>query len=441
MAYSSDISSLGADHHWKFDGNSNDAIGSVTATDTGMAYTGSPIAEDATNSALMNARGDRVSLANTTTISNSIQARKAVCGWFMVDAKELPSCRIYGEGNNTTTFQFIIFPGNSIMLEIRDDTNFQVQIYSDIAVANSRAYHLCGILEGSGYGNEVRFYIDGVEQTAADPSDRQPDDASLAARNPAEFGDPAGTVGINGVALLMQSPGDNRTDEQVINAYYQHWAAWGDKADAVLTDTEVRETLFERGALADVTISSGTESAMQTALDAYADTVRGDAPLCIEVEAVSGGGDFTLDLDNITFNALASCHVRYNGTADTLTLRNTNGSDCSIVSAPFGGTIEVFTEVVVKVTVKSASDLSVVVGARVLLEADTGGDLTAGTDIISAETNASGIATVDFDYSSNQPVVGVVRKGSSSTYFQEGTITGTITEDGFDLTILLVEDE
>jgi hypothetical protein len=201
-------------------------------------------------------------------------------------------------------------------------------------------------------------------------------------------------VGLDGTALLMVAP---------VNGLYQHWCAWGDEADAVLTETEVRETLFERGALADVTISSGTESAMQTALDAYADTVRGDAPVCIEVEAVSGGGDFSLDLDNITFNSKASCHVRYNGTADTLTIRNTNGSDCSIVSAPFGGSIELRTEVSVKVTAKDASTGSVITGARVLLEADTGGPLTAGTDIISTTTDGSGEAEVTFDFESDQP--------------------------------------
>jgi len=440
MAYSDDIQNLGADHHWDFDGDSVDAVGVVTRTDTGMAYTGSPIAEDATYSAIMNGRGDRVALTNTSTISNSAQARKAVCGWFMVSAKELPSCRIYGEGAATTTFQFIIFPGNSIMLEVRD-TGFQIQIYSDIALELNRAYHLCGIFEGSGYGNEVRFYIDGVEQTSADPSDRQPDAASLSARNPAEFGDPAGTVGINGVALLMQSPGDNRTAEQVINAYYQHWAAWGDEVDAVLTDTEVRETLFERGSLADITISTGTESAMQTALDAYSSTTRDNAPLCIEIEAVSGGGDFTLDVDDITFDDLASCHIRYNGTADTLTLRNTNGSNCSITSAPFGGDIELFTEVDLTITVKSATDFSNISGARVLLEADTGGDLTAGDDIMSGTTDVNGEITTTFDYSSDQPVIGKVRKGSSSTYYKEGSISTTITEDGLDITVLLVEDE
>ena len=436
MAYTDDIANLGADHHWDFDGNSNDNIGSANGTNTSIAFTASAIAEDATNSASMNGRGDRISIPTTTTINNSAQARKAVCGWFMVDDVELPHCRIYGEGTQTTNFQFILFAGNSVMLEVRDGATWQIQIYSDIVLAADRSYHLCGIVEGNGHGNEVRFYIDGVEQLNADPTDRQPDDASLASRGVAEFGDPAGTVGLNGVALLMNSPGDNVATNQVITGHYQHWAAWGDEADAILTDTEVRETLFERGALADVTITTDTEANMQTDIDTYADTLRADAPLCIEVEAVTGGGDFTLDLDNITFDPLASCHIRYNGTAGTLTIRNTNGANCSIVAAPFGGTINVVTEVTVKVTVQDASDGSDIQSARVLLETDPG-----GTDIIDTTTDVNGEAEVTFDYSADQAVTGKVRKGSVSPLYKATTFAGTITSGGFDQTVLLVTDE
>jgi hypothetical protein len=432
MAYSDDISGLGADHHWAFDGDALDGIGSANGTNTGCLFTGSAIAEDATNCMTTNGVGDRISIPTTTTINNSAQARKAVAGWFEFSAINQPFTRIYGEGNNTTNFQIVAGFGNVLTLEVRDGATWQVQIYTDRPLVANRAYHVAAILEGSAYGNEVRFYLDGVEQTNAIPADRQPDDASLASRGVAEFGDPAGTVGLDGTALLMVAP---------VNGLYQHWCAWGDEADAVLTETEVRETLFERGALADVTISSGTESAMQTALDAYADTVRGDAPVCIEVEAVSGGGDFSLDLDNITFNSKASCHVRYNGTADTLTIRNTNGSDCSIVSAPFGGSIELRTEVSVKVTAKDASTGSVITGARVLLEADTGGPLTAGTDIISTTTDGSGEAEVTFDFESDQPVTGRVRKGSSSVYYQTASLGGSITGDGYNVNALMVRDE
>ncbi len=442
MAYSDDISNLGADHHWKFDGDSTDTLGSVTSTDTSMLYTGSAIAKDASNSAKMNQRACQVSLASTVTINNGAHARKAVAGWFMVSAKELPTCTIYSEGNATTNFMILIFPGNSVMLQIRDSSNFQIQVYSDIALEADRAYHLGGILEGSGYGNEVRFYIDGVEQTDAEPSDRQPDDASLAVRTGAYFGD-ASSTGPNGVNLTMDSPGDNRTAEQVIDAFFQHWCAWGDEADAVLTETEIRETLFERGALAEETITGQADAgAAQSAFEAVipTTTVLPNETCSAEFDDLTTPADFTIYLDDITFDDLTSIHIRNNSTAYTLTIINQNGSNCSKVSAPFGGDIEVFTEVTVQVTVRSASDLSLITGAMVLLEADTGGDLPAGTDIIKTTTSA-GVVSVDFNYSADQPVTGVVRKGSASAFYQEGIITGTITENGLDLTVLLVEDE
>jgi hypothetical protein len=220
---------------------------------------------------------------------------------------------------------------------------------------------------------------------------------------------------------------------------YQHWAAWG---SAPPTDTEIRETLFERGALADVTIATDTQANMQTAIDVYASTARADAPCCIEIEAVTGGGDFTLDLDNITFNELASIHIRYNGTADTLTVRNTNGANASIGAAPFGGTLSIVTEQTLTVTVKDASSGGNIQNARVLLEADIGGPLTAGTAIIDKVlTNASGQATTTFDYSADQPVTGRARKGTVSPRYKTGVLSGTITSDGYSATLFLVPDE
>ncbi len=502
MAYSADISGLSADHHWKFDGDSSDAIGSATGTDTSIVYTSSAIAEDATNSAEMNAVGDRISIPTTTDINNSTQAIKSVGGWFWTSANQQPFVRIYGEGNATTNFHLAMGLGNNLTFEIRDGANFQCQVYNDTPIAKSRAYHILMRFSDSANDNLVDLFIDGVKMLRAEPSDREPDDAGLGARGVAEFGDPAGTVGLDGSALLMVAPGQQGTSR------YNHWATWD---GTELTDTEVRETLFERGTLADVTISSGTESAMQTALDAYSASTRSDAPCCIEIEAVSSGGDFTLDVDDITFNALASIHIRYNGTADKLTLRNTNGSNCSIVSAPFGGTVALFTEQTLTVTAKDAVALTDVQSARVLLEADTGGDLpakasvtitrsgstatvahtahgvadgsqidirkanqpeyngvktitvtgansytytvtgtpttpatgsiTATAVLVNDTTDVDGEATATFDYSADQPVTGVVRKNTSSPRYKTGKLGGTITTDGYDAVSFLVPDE
>ena len=438
MAYGDDIQALNVDHHWRLAANSNDSVGSANGTDTGMVYTGTAIAEDGANSALMAQRGDRISLPTTTTINNSAQTAKSVGGWFLVDAVELPFCRIYGEGN-TDNFQFVLMPGNVPMLEVREGATWQVQVVGH-ALEADRAYHLYGTFEGDGDGNRVAFYIDGVEQTVAIPADQQPDDTSLVARGVGEFGDPAGTVSMDGTALLMQSPGDDRTTEQVINAYYQHWFAI-DGTDAILTDTEIREELFEKGALESYLVQTATEASMQTDLETIDDTSRPNEACNVRVEAVTGGGNLELTATNQVYNDLASIHVQYTGT-DTLTWVNAGTSNASKGSTPNGGTIVFVKDVTVRVTVLDATDFSAVEGARVLLEADTGGPLSAGTDILDGTTNASGIIQdTTFRYSADQPVVGVVRKGSVTPFYQQGEIVNTITEGGLDITVLVVPDE
>jgi hypothetical protein len=69
------------------------------------------------------------------------------------------------------------------------------------------------------------------------------------------------------------------------------------------------------------------------------------------------------------------------------------------------------------------------------------GTIKATQVFISKLTNASGIATESINYSSDQPCKGVVRKSSSSPFYQQGVISGTITSGGFSATILLISDE
>lgn len=583
------IADLGADHHWDFDGDSLDQIGSVNGTNTSVLFTDGAIAEDATNCVTTNASTDRVSIPTTTDINNSAQDRKVVCGWFETTAIQTPPRQIYSEGDNTTNFQFLLAYGNNAMFEVTEPTNFNIQVYGPVLQPN-RVYHLLGLLRGNTQGNTVDFYVDGVKQTLKEPTDGQPDNVSLDSRGVAEFGDAASTSGSGEQIIVLTAP---------INGRWNHWATWSGATIESLTDTVIRDDLFEKGALPDVTITSGTESAMQTTLDTYADTVRGDAPLCIRVPANTGDTSFTLELDNITFDPLASIHVQYTGTA-TLTLVNTNGSDCSITSVTNGGTITVATEQTLTVTVRDAAggdtesvdtyyfdgsdaaaldegsdwsnvtnfddgdidtDASVtkagststlkiegtnapssggtitqvrariygfttdddircsiytdglaetigsgsaaflpstegwsnydtlttptggwswaklqalearliynsgnpvasgtsqasrveievtsgasdaIENARVYIEADTGGDLTAGTEIMNAATNSSGVATATFQYTSDQPVVGRVRKGTASTYYKTSALPSTLTATPLNTTVLMVEDE
>lgn len=120
---------------------------------------------------------------------------------------------------------------------------------------------------------------------------------------------------------------------------------------------------------------------------------------------------------------------------------NINGGDTPTIRTA-GATVTPINVKTVKVTVLDAVTLNPIQGVRVLLEAAAGGPLAAGTDILSGLTDVNGvIEDTAFNYTANQPVTGKARKGTTSPLYQQGSITGTITTNGFDTTILLISDE
>lgn len=69
------------------------------------------------------------------------------------------------------------------------------------------------------------------------------------------------------------------------------------------------------------------------------------------------------------------------------------------------------------------------------------GTITATAQIMSGTTNASGILTASLEFSSNQPVIGKVRRATTGTKYKTGTIIGTINSTGLNTTVLLIADE
>lgn len=122
---------------------------------------------------------------------------------------------------------------------------------------------------------------------------------------------------------------------------------------------------------------------------------------------------------------------------------NASGNSTLSTSEPGtgNGQVNILNTVTVTVTARDASDSGPIEDARVYLEADSGGPLSAGTVILNTLTNASGIAQdTAFNFSSNQPVVGRIRKGSSPPLYKTTPITGTITANGLDVTGFMVGD-
>jgi len=239
----------------------------------------------------------------------------------------------------------------------------------------------------------------------------------------------------------------------------------------------------------------------------------------IEVD-ISGAGPFTIDLDNISFSnrvgSSVDLHILQNSDAD-YTFNLLNGTPTPTYTNDGTGTVTAEATVSVTVTARDAADQSAISGARVLVEADTGGDLPAGetvtitasgtlatvthtahgapdgsnviirnvdqdayngshtitvnsaneyeytmgsspsspatirsgesaitatSEILSSTTNGSGVATnSSFVYTSDQPVTGRVRQGTSSPYYKTSPLSGTITSNGVDVTTFLVGDD
>ena len=69
------------------------------------------------------------------------------------------------------------------------------------------------------------------------------------------------------------------------------------------------------------------------------------------------------------------------------------------------------------------------------------GTITATALIMTGVTNASGVYSESLEISGDQPVFGKIRRASTGTKYQTGTIVGTITSTGLDNTTLLIPDE
>lgn len=120
-----------------------------------------------------------------------------------------------------------------------------------------------------------------------------------------------------------------------------------------------------------------------------------------------------------------------------------NVSDQSYTVLSSGATvILVSQQVTTTITVRDVNTQSVIQNARVYLTAAAGGSLAEGTVIINAVTDVNGQVSDQRSFDSDQPVTGYVRKASSSPFYQNAPITGTISStNGLALTSLMIPDE
>ena len=430
-SYSFVVESLLPDHYWAFQ---NDYVDTINASNFNSVQSGTPdfvtvpkLARGDTHSFRLN--GVEHTEAPNSNYMNvgSPQTRRWMGGWIQLDSIQQELRVIYEEGAQINNIAYLIGFGNILLAQVADTGDDYVQAFSDFPLAPNRTYHIFFKFEASGFDAEFRLYIDGVLQTRT-------------SGNPwtaTDLDNHSGDIALGMSGNNLEVGGTDIAFSTAISIFYAHWATWS--ALSLTPTTDIRIELFEKGVAHDVLIATDTEANMQIALDVYADTLRDDAPLCIKVDKVTGGGDFELRADNITFHERASIQVQFIG-GDTLTWVNENGSatDAAKLSTPYGGTITVVEAVPVKVTVSDINTGVVIQNARVRITADAGGDLVVDTVILEGITDALGVLTGNLDYTSDQPILGRIRK--TSPYYKTTNIIGTVSTAGFDGTVLMIPD-
>ena len=89
----------------------------------------------------------------------------------------------------------------------------------------------------------------------------------------------------------------------------------------------------------------------------------------------------------------------------------------------------------VKVTVKDIKNNDTISGARVYIHDDTNNKV-----LINDVTDSNGELVYQYDYTSDIDITGKVRMASDGKLYKPFKFTGTITKNGFEITVLMIED-
>ncbi len=394
-----------------------------------------PIVRSGTHSFYISAASGGSEPANSdyTNITNTHTYRN-IGGWVRIEAYQKTPAVIYEEGGGVNNIYALMMPNGKLVINVADSAgspNFKHEAYAGFKMITGRPYH---IMIDAQFGDHFDLWIDGVKQTVEKGGTLGTDTTMSTHSGDWSFGDPGGTLDTGGVDISYDG---------CAPMYMAHWGTWsGVGGGAPLTEAEIRDKCFRDGALQEHTISSGTQSAMQTAMEAYDNQTHKDWPLTYVVNTKTGGGDLELTITDQVWPDECKFHIRWHS-GDKLTIRNSGTSNFDPAKAwsPMSGTLAVIETAGIGITVKDITDKSVIVGARVLVEAGATGPLTEGDDIISGVTDGSGQITGEIDYTSAQSITGKVRSASGSTKYRQSDIVGSVGANGLELTIFMIPDE
>ncbi len=188
-------------------------------------------------------------------------------------------------------------------------------------------------------------------------------------------------------------------------------------------EIDIGDITFEDNIISNATsgvfyTGTGTRRAKDNTYEGNTDAIHFDTAQTISLD----GDQFSGNTDDIHFSG-----------SGTLTINAINGANPVTWRASGGGTVVIVNAVLVKVTCKDASTQANIQGARVLLEADTGGDLPvdASVTITRSGTTAS-VSHTAHGMSDGQKVV--IRGANQEDYNIVAAITN-VTTNAYDYTV------
>ena len=430
--YLSLIDTLLPGHYWRLQntytdtGSSTSGLRNMTNTITGGggAMTTTEICENTTHSWRLSSLTAAREIADVGDMNGGTVNERTFCGWIMLGGVQKSASVIYKEGGGVQNLCFLLALGNTLTAQMADSVaGNNVQAFGDFKLTPNRPYHICYRYSYTESPKEFRLFIDGDEQTSTDGNPITGTNFSSHSGD-CGWGDPDGNLETGGTDIAYAGQAD---------CYYAAWAHWAENDNGgnvpLNKTTEIRDKLFRRGALPNETITTGTQAAMQTQLDALADSEIPDWPLGLRIEDKTGGGDLELEADNITFSSRCTLELEWRATG-VLTWVQRNGSslDSSKIYTPQGGTVTIVNSVPVVVTVKDVATGAVIEGARVLLTSDTGGSLPyqASVTITRASTTAT-VTHTSHGFSTGQKVLISGASQYEYTGVKTITVTGTNT--------------
>ena len=368
-----------------------------------------------------------------TNITNTHTYRN-IGGWVRIDEYQKTPAVIYEEGGGVNNIYFLMLPSGWLVGNVSDSggsPDFKYECYSDFPLIIERPYYIHLAME---FGDHFVMYIDGVLQTTAGGGDLGTDTTMSTHSGDWSFGDPGANLDTGGVDISYNAASP---------MYLAHWGTWsGVGGGAPLASGIIINNLFRDGALPEHKIYTNSGSAMQTAIEAYDSQTHADWPLTYDIQNEETQQDLTLTITDQVWPDECKFHVYWESSGN-LTIRNSGTSNFDLAKAysPISGAINIIETAGIKTTVKDISDSSLVAGARVFVNADSGGPLDEGENIINGLTDASGEISAEIDYTTSQPIIGYVRSASGSTKYKQSDIVASVGAVGTDLTIFLIRDE